>query len=162
MRRQPDRRLWLAIVGVCLLFLGPASAYVFVRVARNLARSASVKNVSGQSLRVVPLGLSPDGPVPLPLEPSHPQGYLTVAPGETDVFRYVPGVATFCWLLIVPPQGPMRIKDSQADRESCKPGVPVSMGGFHPAAEYFIEGQLEDLPPAPPELVRAGERLLEQ
>jgi len=100
--------------------------------------------------------------VPLPLEPSHPQGYLTVAPGETDVFRYVPGVATFCWLLIVPPQGPMRIKDSQADRESCKPGVPVSMGGFHPAAEYFIEGQLEDLPPAPPELVRAGERLLEQ
>ena len=56
----------------------------------------------------------------------------------------------------------MRIKDTQADRESCKPGVPVSMGGWHPAAEYFIEGQLEELPPAPPELVRAGERLLEQ
>ncbi|WP_224240186.1 hypothetical protein [Hyalangium gracile] len=151
-----DRRRWAAVT-VGLLLLGAVMVWNFSRVAGNLARSASVRNVTDQSLRIVPIGMSPDGPVPLPLEGSDSRGTLMVAPDETLVFRHVPDVATFCWLLVVPPQGPMRLMDTHTDRARCKRGLPPSTSWWHPSAEYFIGPRLEELPPAPPELVRIGE-----
>jgi hypothetical protein len=146
-----------------LLALGALVAFALVSTARYLATSVSISNRTEQPLRIVPVGMSPEGPVPLPLKPSEPRTLPTISPGGTLVFHYMPGVANFCWLLIVPPQGPMRITDSHAARGDCKPGVTPSSPWGPPAAEYFISSPLEELPLAPPEFVRMGEkRLAEQ